>query len=85
MTQRERANVRNDAELRRAIDAVDADHIVATNVGSHQRDQHVRGLADERHIDRPTDAEDRTWQTFGKRRDPSGLWIDGGAGGMFWF
>ena len=41
-----------------------------------ESDQYVRGLVDERDVDRPTDADDRFRQTAGERRDLPGLRID---------
>src|SRR6266540_7425507 len=76
MAHGELANVRDDGEAVWAVHSVDADHVAAADVRTDESDQYVRGLADERDVDRPTDADDRLRQTAGERRDLPGLRID---------
>jgi hypothetical protein len=72
----ELANVSNDGETLWAVHSVDADNIAAADVRTDEGDQYVRGLADERDVDRPTDADDRRRQTGGERRFLPGQRID---------
>ena len=72
----ERADVGDDGEAAWAVDPVDADNVGAADVGADQGDQCVRGLTDERDVDRPADTHDRRRQTAGERRDVPGLGID---------
>ena len=78
IVQVELANVRDDGETVWAVHSIDAVNVAAVDVRADQGDQYVRGLADERDVDRPTNADglDRFRQTAGERRDLSGLRID---------
>ena len=51
------ADVRDDGETVWAVHSVDADNVAAADVRADEGDQYVRGLADERDVDRPTDAD----------------------------
>ena len=76
IAQGERADVRDDGEAVRAVHPVDADDVAAADVGADEGDQYVRGVADERDVDRPAEADDRPRQTAGERRDVPRLRID---------
>ena len=70
----ELANVSDDRETVWAVHSVDADNVAAADVRADEGDQYVRGVADERDVDRPTDerptdADDRCRQTAGERCD----------------
>ena len=72
------ANVRNDSETVWAVHSVDAVNVAAADVRVDEGDQHIRGLADERDVDRPTDADrrDRLRQTASEGCELPGLRID---------
>jgi hypothetical protein len=71
-------NVRNDGGSVWAVYSVDTVNVAAAEVRADEGDQYVRGLADERDIDRATEADrrDRLRQTVGERRDRPSLRID---------
>ena len=61
----------------RSVDPIDAHDVVRRRgVGTDERDQRIRGAADERDVDRAADADDRRRQAGGERRHCSGLRID---------
>src|SRR5262249_10218114 len=68
----------DDGETVWAVHAVDAVHVAAADVRADESDQYVRFLADERDVDRPTEADggDRFRQTAGERRYLSGVRVD---------
>src|SRR5262245_33979314 len=53
----ELTDVRHDGETVRAVPSIDADNVAAADVGADKCNQCVRGLADERDVNHPTEGE----------------------------